>query len=134
MEVDTELITGRVLGRGLNSLRVRFTIIIGVFCSLVAALVFYLLESQDEVSHALTTTGYAKLIASIAAASGFTYYMTGRLTRPIQNLKASTEAIASGTPSVPITMTWPSLLAFFTACSAPRWPGGQFPQDGRPPQ
>lgn len=33
MEVDTELNTGRVLGRGLNSLRVRFTSIVGVFAS-----------------------------------------------------------------------------------------------------
>lgn len=47
MEVDTDFIKGRVLGRGLNSLRVRFTIMIGVFCSLVAALEFLLLESQD---------------------------------------------------------------------------------------
>lgn len=104
MEVDTELNTGRVLGRGLNSLRVRFTSIVGVFCFLVAGLVFYLLESEGEVSHALTTMGYAKLIASIAAASGFTYYMTGRLTRPIQNLKASTEAIASGDYGAVVTV------------------------------
>lgn len=97
MEVDTELITGRVLGRGLNSLRVRFTIMIGAFCSLVAGLMFYLLEYRNGgVAHSLTAAGYLKLLASIAAASGFTYYMTGRLTRPIQNLKASTEAIAAG--------------------------------------
>lgn len=105
MEVDTELITGRILGHGLNSLRVRFTIMIGVFSSLIAALVFYLLEYQDaETSHSLTAVGYAKLVASIAAASSFTYYMTGRLTRPIQNLKASTEAIASGNYETVVTV------------------------------
>lgn len=96
MEVDTDFIKGRVLGRGLNSLRVRFTIMIGVFCSLVAALEFLLLESQDGVSYTLTALGYGGLIASIAAAASFTYFMTGQLTRPIQNLRASTEAIASG--------------------------------------
>ncbi len=105
MEVDTELITGRILGRGLNSLRVRFTIMIGVFSSLIAALVFYLLEYQNtEAAHSLTAVGYAKLVASIAVASGFTYYMTGRLTRPIQNLKASTEAIASGNYETVVTV------------------------------
>lgn len=105
MEVDTELITGRILGRGLNSLRVRFTIMIGVFSSLIAALVFYLLEYQDAgASHSLTAVGYAKLVASIAVASGFTYYMTGRLTRPIQNLKVSTEAIASGNYETVVTV------------------------------
>ncbi|PLK68732.1 hypothetical protein C0V73_21980 [Rhizobium sp. TH135] len=104
MEVDTELITGRILGRGLNSLRVRFTLMIGTFCSIVAALVFYLLEAGSDFTHTLTTLGYIKLVASIAAASGFTYYMTGRLTRPIQNLKASTEAIASGDYSAVVTV------------------------------
>lgn len=71
MEVDTELITGRVLGCGLNSLRVRFTLMIGAFCSIVAALVFYLLEADSQFSHALTASGYLKLVASIAAASSF---------------------------------------------------------------
>ena len=105
MEVDTELLTGRVLGRGLNSLRVRFTILIGVFCLLVASLTLYLLEYQGgNPPHSLTALGYLELAASIAAAAGFTFFMTGRLTRPIQNLKASTEAIALGDYETVVTV------------------------------
>ncbi len=70
---------------------------IGVFSALIAVLVFFLAEHPgNQTAHSMTLVGILFVVAAVAGASGFTYLMTGRLTRPIENLKASTEAIASG--------------------------------------
>ncbi len=69
----------------------------GGFSALIAVLVFFLAEHPgNQTAHSMTLVGILFVVAAVAGASGFTYLMTGRLTRPIENLKASTEAIASG--------------------------------------
>ena len=84
-------------GRGLNSLRVRFTIMIAVACLLISWLMEYWLESQGgPVTHQLGGEGFAAIGLATFAAAAVTYVMTGKLTRPIENLKASAEAIAKG--------------------------------------
>lgn len=84
-------------GRGLNSLRVRFTIMIAAACVIISALVYFWLESQDgHVTHHIGVSGLVVVALATAAASAVTYLMTGKLTRPIENLKVTAEAIAKG--------------------------------------
>jgi two-component system CheB/CheR fusion protein len=92
-------------GQGLNSLRVRFTLMVAVLGTLIAAIAalwFSLgIQSQNPVLLWLSTAG---LLTSIMAAAGLTYVMTGNLTRPIESLRASTEAIARGDLDAPVSV------------------------------
>ncbi len=84
-------------GRGLNSLRVRFTIMIGFCCALTGTLSYVWFGMHGHpIGHALSLEGALLLGLAIIFSCGLTYFMTGKLTRPIENLKASTEAIAKG--------------------------------------
>jgi diguanylate cyclase len=89
--------TGREYGKGLNSLRVRFTVMVGVLAAVISATSLtwhhYGLQYGNAVSASLLG---AVLASAILGAPLLTYVMTGHLTRPIENLKASTEAIANG--------------------------------------
>lgn len=83
--------SNRRFGQGLNSLRIRFTIMTAVFGLIIATcgLIW-------SVQNAGTTGTLIMLGALIASSSAATFFMTGKLTRPIENLKATTEAIARG--------------------------------------
>lgn len=87
----------QIYGRGLNSLRVRFTILIAVCVMLSSVLItvlFHPLESSGGQSHLAGALVATVLMSGLA---GFiTYAMTGKLTRPIENLRSSTLAIARG--------------------------------------
>lgn len=78
-------------GQGLNSLRIRFTIMTAVFGLIIATcgLIW-------SVQNAGMTGTLIMLAALVASSSAATFFMTGKLTRPIENLKATTEAIARG--------------------------------------
>ncbi len=78
-------------GQGLNSLRIRFTIMTAVFGLIIATcgLIW-------SVQNAGMTGTLIMLGALIASSSFATFFMTGKLTRPIENLRATTEAIARG--------------------------------------
>jgi len=92
-------------GRGLNSLRIRFTILIGATCIAIAALVVFWLEWHAEgAPHQLGGTGLTVIALFTLMASAVTYLMTGKLTRPIENLKTSTEAIAKGDFNTAVTV------------------------------
>lgn len=87
----------RKFGRGLNSLRVRFTIMIGAFVFLGSAsmVTWYQLHAPSLGWKAATIPALTILLLT-AIASLITYAMTGKLTRPIENLRSSTLAIARG--------------------------------------
>lgn len=90
-----------MFGRGINSIRVRFTILIGVFAALSMILVVVL----DEWVHvadlpAVLQVALVTLVAIVPAT--FTYWMTGRLTRPIEELRKSTEALANGATDIAV--------------------------------
>ena len=70
---------------------------IGIACLAISVLVFFWLETQDgHVTHHLGASGLVIVALATTAASCLTYFMTGKLTKPIENLKASAEAIAKG--------------------------------------
>ena len=84
-------------GRGLNSLRVRFTILI-VACVMLSSILITQLYQKDAQAYTadnLLWAGLATLLLSTLAGL-ITYMMTGKLTRPIENLRSSTLAIANG--------------------------------------
>ncbi len=90
-----------MFGRGLNSIRVRFTILIGVFAALAMSLVVLLDESVHVADWPVALQiALVTLVPLLPAA--FTYWMTGRLTRPIEELRRSTEALASGATDIPV--------------------------------
>ncbi|MCB1473860.1 MAG: EAL domain-containing protein [Rhodobiaceae bacterium] len=80
-------------GRGLNSLRVRFTLLFLMQFSVFALVHFgtdMLFSNATWIEETLLT------LLIFVPASILTYHMTGKLTRPIEQLKQSTEAIAKG--------------------------------------
>ena len=84
-------------GEGLNSFRIRFTLMAGFFGALVAGMTLWWFSGHDhQIDSGSDWIGFIALVAAILASSVTTYLMTGKLTRPIENLKASTEAIALG--------------------------------------
>lgn len=87
----------QIYGRGLNSLRVRFTILIAVCVMLSSVLITYLFELQGSVTSDGQLYGVLLATAVMSGLAGLiTYAMTGKLTRPIENLRSSTLAIARG--------------------------------------
>lgn len=89
--------SARKFGRGLNSLRVRFTLMMALSVTIGSLLISAGYEYAD---HDLPAFHY--LVVALATfclsvmAGAITYFMTGKLTRPIENLRASTLAIANG--------------------------------------
>jgi len=81
-------------GKGLNSLRIRFTLMMATVTMLMVVVATAVELSHDPGLTQRLALGFLGLLA--VAATGLTYFMTGKLTRPIENLRASTEAIARG--------------------------------------
>lgn len=97
MAIDNSHPTGPAFGRGLNSLRIRFTLMVAIFCLLVATMASLWLDLEHPHLGQLEGWGRLLLVSlAIGSAAGMTFFMTGKLTRPIENLRASTEAIAKG--------------------------------------
>lgn len=86
-------------GKGLNSLRVRFALMSGVFGAAAACAAAW---SSSHLHGDLVILGVTCLV--ILSAAAITYLMTGNLTRPIENLRATTEAIAKGDYETPVNV------------------------------
>lgn len=84
-------------GRGLNSLRVRFTLMIAMCVAVGSALIIAWDEQAGQLfpAHRLGATVFVGACLSVLAGA-LIYLMTGKLTRPIENLRSSTLAIARG--------------------------------------
>lgn len=84
-------------GRGLNSLRVRFTLMIAMCVALGSGLIIAWHEYIGLMIPNYRLGVTLAVGACLAGLSGaLTYLMTGKLTRPIENLRSSTLAIARG--------------------------------------
>ena len=81
-------------GQGLNSIRVRFTLMVGIASLLIvgAALLFW---PSANVGQGVMVPVLV-LVAMAGASTALTWVMTGKLTGLIRNLKDSTDAIARG--------------------------------------
>lgn len=90
-----------MFGRGLNSIRVRFSILIATF-SVIATTIVIGLDGYMHVGEWPLDAKLALLTTIPLLPATFTYWMAGRLTRPIEELRRSTEALASGSTEVPI--------------------------------
>jgi two-component system CheB/CheR fusion protein len=90
-----------MFGKGLDSIRVRFSILIATF-SVTATLCVMALDSWVHVGEWSIGAKLALLLAVPWLPAAFTHWMAGRLTRPIEELRRSTEALASGSTEVPI--------------------------------
>ncbi|MBD8893026.1 putative bifunctional diguanylate cyclase/phosphodiesterase [Roseibium litorale] len=86
-------------GRGLNSIRIRFALMSFFFGSAAAYAGFWSSGSLQGPGEGYLVTGLVVLGAALG-----TYLMAGNLTRPIENLKASTEAIANGDYETPVNV------------------------------
>ena len=81
----------------MNSLRIRYTIMICVFVMASSASVVTWYRFHPGESGWLASAMLFLGIAALTASAGLvTYFMTGKLTRPIENLRSSTLAIARG--------------------------------------
>jgi two-component system CheB/CheR fusion protein len=90
-------------GKGLNSLRIRFTLMVAVASALSAGAAVCWFENGVEGASNLTLTVLSiGLVAVITGSAALTYFMTGKLTRPIENLRLSTQAIANGDYDAPV--------------------------------
>ena len=84
-----------MLGKGLNSIRMRFSLLIAAELLGVVLVGAYLALYGPALG--LGMVPQALILGTIALGCvGLTYLMTGNLIRPISQLKASTEAIARG--------------------------------------
>ena len=85
-------------GQGLNSIRWRFAL-----ASAVLTIVGVLLR-EHLIGHAdgLTQTGLSSLLLLTCAVASITFWMASKLTRSIESLRDSTEAIATGTLDSPV--------------------------------
>ena len=90
-------------GKGLNSIRVRFTMLLLAQSALIM-LLDMLLERYGGESLASGYRWAFTLGCAFLFFTATTYLMTGRLTRPIESLKASTEAIARGDLDAPVNV------------------------------
>ncbi len=88
-------------GQGLNSIRNRFTLLVGGLVTVTAAVLMLLDHSID-----FGNMTWSELAMSCAAAAVgpaiVTYFMAGKLTNLIGQLRASTEAIAAGDFDAPV--------------------------------
>jgi two-component system CheB/CheR fusion protein len=88
-------------GKGLNSIRNRFTLLIGGFC-LAGAIVMAVFVAPHPTT-ALALAGEVALVALLCVVpASITYVMAGSLVGSIQALKRSTEAIVNGDMDRPV--------------------------------
>jgi two-component system CheB/CheR fusion protein len=88
-------------GKGLNSIRIRFTLMIGVLVCLTAAG----LAALDHAGHLGLLPVWTIAVLCVVAAllpAAITYLMAGKLTGLIAQLRQSTDAIAAGDFNAPV--------------------------------
>lgn len=88
-------------GRGINSIRIRFTILVGLLSALASTA---LLVIDDIFAIAHQPLGFHILVVAVATTipASVTYLMAGKLTGLIAALRRSTEAIAAGDFNAPV--------------------------------
>ena len=88
-------------GKGLNSIRARFTLLIGGFCLIGAVVMALFVAPHPTTVYALA--GEVALIALLCIVpAAITYVMAGNLVGSIHALKRSTEAIVNGDMDRPV--------------------------------
>jgi diguanylate cyclase len=90
----------KTFGHGLNSIRWRFALA-GAVLTVVGVL---LRDAMLGHADRFTTTGLASLLLLGSAVASITFWMASKLTRSIESLRHSTEAIAAGTLDSPVTV------------------------------
>jgi len=93
-------------GNGLNSIRVRFTILVAGFTALGGIAIMWL-DAHVDLEHASFGTWLLLGVAITAVPALVTYALAGRLTGAIGHLRASTEALAAGATDVTIDVDCP---------------------------
>ncbi|WP_181705405.1 putative bifunctional diguanylate cyclase/phosphodiesterase [Chthonobacter rhizosphaerae] len=88
-------------GKGINSIRIRFAILIAGFSALAAATVLLIGSAIDMESSSLLTRSALVLMTALVPAWA-TYMIAGRLTGSIEALRRSTEALAAGGEDIPV--------------------------------
>lgn len=81
--------------RALNSIRIRFALMVAVLGSAIAAILVFTRHAHDHVHEPLLHLSLI-IVGSAAIPGAVTYLMAGKLTSLIGELKKSTEAIAAG--------------------------------------
>jgi len=88
-------------GQGLNSIRVRFTLLIGG-CGALSLLALYVTDRLINVTDLATLVALPILLLLAAMPMVLTYVLTGTLTRPIETLRRRALAIANGDFQAPV--------------------------------
>ena len=88
-------------GRGMNSIRTRFTILVAASCS-VGALTIFFLDPLHMFGGPLTLVAVLGLVCVIAGPAAVTYYLAGKLIGDIRALKVSADAIVAGDVDRPV--------------------------------
>lgn len=90
-------------GRGINSIQIRFTMLIAMISALLAAIIL-MIDSLYRL-HDLPALHVMGVIAiATALPSAVMYYLAGKLTGLISALRRSTEAIAAGDFNAPVNV------------------------------
>lgn len=88
-------------GRGINSIRTRFTILVAASCS-IGAVIVLLLDPLHLFGGPLTTLALLGLLVVVGAPALLTYHLTGKLIGDIRALKLSADAIVAGDVDRPV--------------------------------
>lgn len=88
-------------GRGLRSIRTRFTILVG-FCTTVAVVAMIALDGGSSLGRPSSLAGLLIGACAIAASAAVTYMLAGRLVANIVALKATTDAVIDGDMDKPV--------------------------------
>ncbi len=88
-------------GRGMNSIRTRFTVLVAASCSVGAAIVLFL-DPLHLFGCPLTLLAVLGLVLVIGAPTALTYYLAGKLIGDIRALKVSADAIVAGDVDRPV--------------------------------
>ncbi len=88
-------------GKGMNSIRTRFTLLVGVSC-LLGVIVVLLLDPSHMFGGSLNLLALAGLLAIVGGPAALTYYLAGKLVGDIRALKVSADAIVAGDTDRPV--------------------------------
>jgi len=88
-------------GRGMNSIRTRFTVLVTASCS-IGAITVLLLDPLHLFGGPLTGIALLGLLFVIGAPAVLTFYLAGKLVGDIQALKVSADAIVAGDIDRPV--------------------------------
>lgn len=88
-------------GRGLRSIRTRFTLLVAL-CTAAGVAAMLLLSASQVEGGALSGLGLFLAGLAVAASATVTFVLAGQLTANIRALKASTDAIVAGDINTPV--------------------------------